>query len=543
MDWLNYLILAIYAVTMVGIAFYCRHKASSTKEFLLAGEGLGGWMTAFAYGTTYFSSVIFIGYAGKFGLQFGLASIWIGVFNAIIGSYLAWKVLARRTKNLTRFLDCKTMPEMFEKRYESKHLKMFASIIMFVFLIPYSASVYQGLGELFESVFKIDFNWCIIIMAVLTGAYLIFGGYFATAVSDFIQGIIMIIGILIMIFCVFGSEIVNWSQGFSQLVDKELSLVTTGKPALDLIVLILLTSFGVWGLPQTVHKFYAVKSHSAIRKATVVSTVFCLVIGVGAYATGAVASLFGEADPNKVMPNILTSCLPAGVIGLIVILVLSASMSTLSSLSLSGSSAVAIDLYKGYIKKDATDKQVNLLLKILCLFFVLMSVLIAIFKPSGIVSLMGLSWGTLAGCFIGPYVYGIYWKKTSKAGVYASLISGLTLTIILIFVFGAVGGGTSFSTLFKLGVDKSPHIGVIVMMTSMIVTPVFSLLIKNTPKNTDMDNLFKVIKSKDDSVIENVEETFNTVDNHEENNEQVHNAEIISTKETTAGNDETITQN
>ncbi len=187
-------ILVIYVAAMVGIAFYSRRRTKSLDDFVLAGRGMGGWMSAFAYGTTYFSSVIFIGYAGKFGWTIGLSAFMIGVGNAVIGSFLAWKVLARRTRAITHALDARTMPEFFEKRFGDKKLKLFSAIIIFVFLVPYSASVYQGLGYLFEMIFGIDFIWCIFIMAALTALYLVFGGYFATALSDFVQGIIMLIG-------------------------------------------------------------------------------------------------------------------------------------------------------------------------------------------------------------------------------------------------------------------------------------------------------------------------------------------------------------
>lgn len=512
MEWLNYVVLALYIIGMVVIAVICRNRAKNTKDFLLAGSGIGGWMSAFAYGTTYFSSVIFIGYAGNLGWDFGLSVIFIGIGNALIGSYFAWKVLAKRTKNITRYYDVKTMPELFEKRYESKHIKMMASIIMFVFLIPYSASVYQGLGYIFEAVFKIDFIWCILIMAVLTAVYLFFGGYLATAISDFVQGIIMIVGILVMISFVFSNDAVNGIEGIKELTESGLGFIpdaTNGgffnSNFFNLTILVLLTSFGMWGLPQSVHKFYAIKDTSAIKKATIISTIFCLIIGVGAYLTGAVGRLFIEGGKpevvDSIVPTILMKCLPAGLMGLIVVLVLSASMSTLSSLSLSGSSTIAVDLYKGYISPKASDKQVNILMKCLCLCFVILSVVLALFKLQAIVTLMSLSWGTLAGCFIGPYVYGLYSKKVNKWGAYASMISGLAVTFILVFVFGAVGGGEGFMGLINTGIKKAPLIGVIAMGLSMIVTPLFSLCGKKMNQDK-MDKLFAIVKGD----IENIKE-------------------------------------
>lgn len=497
MDWINYVVLGLYIVMMIAIAYITRKKSKNLQDFLLAGKGLGGWMTAFAYGTTYFSAVIFIGYAGKFGLSFGLAAIWIGVGNALIGSLLAWKVLAKRTKIMTTNLKVKTMPEFFESRYADKNIKLFASLIIFVFLIPYSASVYQGLGYIFQAVFKIDFRWCIVVMAGLTALYLFFGGYYATALTDFIQGIIMLAGVAVMIiFIVIRPEV---NLGDFAALGKGI-IPAAGSEGImksnlfNVIIIVLLTSFGVWALPQTIHKYYAIKDNASIKRGMIVSMGFALIVGVGAYFVGSLVNFFPTAQGavDTRVPEMLKIALPAGLMGLIVVLVLSASMSTLASLSLSGSSAVAVDIYKGYINKQAPEKKVNIILKISCLVFVLLSAIFAIFQIDAIVTLMGLSWGTLAGCFIGPYVYGLYNKKITAAAAWASMIGGLVVTLSLTLIFGAAfpieGKG-----IISSGIGNSPLIGVITMGFSMIITPVVSYFTK--PKNKEnVDILFDSVK-------------------------------------------------
>jgi len=493
---LNYIILALYVIGMIFITYFTRNRSKSVNEFLLAGKGLNGWMTAFAYGTTYFSSVIFIGYAGKLGWSFGLSVIWIGVGNALIGSFLAWKVLAKRTRNMTRRLKAKTMPEFFEKRYDSRKLKLVSSIIIFVFLIPYSASVYQGLSYLFEEVFGINFILCVLLLACLTSLYLFFGGYFATALSDFIQGIIMLIGVVIMVFSVLNYHSINWGEGFKSLVNNHLGLFpesTDGvsfiydKPIL-LISLILLTSFGVWALPQTIHKFYAIRDKKSISQATIITTLFALIIGIGAYLTGAFGSIFFNGvkpeNVDTIIPIMLSAVLLPGFIGLISVLVLSASMSTLSSVALSGSSVIAVDVYKGFIKKDASDKKISFVMRVFCLIFIAISVVLAIFPLDAIVSMMGLSWGTLAGCFIGPFVLGLIFKKITKAAAWSSIISGLVITVALVIIFGYDKGATNLGAALKLGVSMSPIIGVIAMIWSIIITPIVSIFTKKPNKDT-----------------------------------------------------------
>lgn len=491
---LDYAILILYALAMVAIAFYSKNRTSSVSDFLFAGKkGLNGWMTAFSYGTTYFSAVIFIGYAGQFGRNFGLASVWIGVGNAAVGTLLAWLVLAKRTKNMTRRLASKTMPDFFEKRYDDKRLKLVSAIIIFIFLIPYSASVYNGLSNLFEIVFGID-GWIVMVaLAALTALYLFFGGYFATSLSDFIQGIIMLAGVACMVFCFMNSKEVGWN--ISALVENPnltwftFNAESTGLygSTVSLISLILLTSLGVWALPQTIHKYYAIRDKKAITQGVVVSTAFALIIGFAAYFTGALSIFFPQTYPlshSEVIPEMLRLVIPSGLIGLIAVLILSASMSTLASVSLASASVIAVDIYKGSLNKDASDRQVNIAMKSLCLIFVAISVTLAIlnerFGITAIAYMMGISWGTLAGCFIGPFVLGLIWKRVTKHAVWSSIISSLVLTVTLIFVFGYDKNGWSCSvgTAVKDGVGTSPLIGVICMIFSLIITTVVSLFTK-----------------------------------------------------------------
>ncbi len=504
--WIDYVVLVVYALMMVGVAVYTKNRSRSVDDFLLAGKkGLNGWMTAFAYGTTYFSAVIFIGYAGQFGKSFGLASIWIGVGNAIIGTLIAWLVLAKRTKNMTMRLNSKTMPDFFEKRYGSKALKYLSAVIIFILLIPYSASVYNGISSLFEIVFNIK-GWIVmLILAALTALYLFFGGYFATALSDFIQGIIMIIGVIVMIIFFLNAPEVNWN--IEEIVNNpNLTWFTFGSSntgfygaTISLISLILLTSLGVWALPQTVHKYYAIRDKKAISQGVVVSTAFALLIGFVAYFTGALSHYFfpdtSVVPDNQVIPLMLKQVIPVGLTGVIAVLILSASMSTLSSVSLASASVIAIDLYRE-TGKPKTDKKVNWVMRILTLAFIALSVIIAIlnekYKLAAIAYMMGVSWGTLAGCFMGPYVLGVCWKKVTKPAVWASIISSIVLTVVLIVVLGyfhpdCIG---TFGDIIKKGVSCSPLIGVICMIFSLIITAVVSLLTKK-PSEEIINNAFE----------------------------------------------------
>lgn len=494
--WPQWLIFGVYMAVILAVALITRRKSTSVEGFMFANKGVGGWLSAFAYGATYFSAVVFVGYAGKFGWNFGLSAVWIGIGNMIIGTLAAWLVLANRTKVMTAKLGARTMPEFFEKRYESKYIKLFAALTIFVFLLPYSASVYQGMGYIFEAALGIDSMWCILILAALTAAYLFLGGYFATTITDFIQGLIMIVGIVVTVFMLLDLPQMNWGEGLGALfADPDLTLIPNpvtpeGGTFLDnqlfnIIILVCLTSFGMWGMPQSIHKFYAIKDKAAIRKGAVISTVFSAIVGCGAYFMGSMITRFVSEVPDgnfdRLVPTMLVENLPSALLGLIIVLLFSASMSTLAALSLSSSSTVTVDFYKGYVRKTAPESNLNILIRVLCLVFVAVSAVLAIVEIDAIVSMMSLSWGAIAGCFMGPYVYGLYSKKANKAGAYASIILSLLLTFALIVGLGyfslrSDGLDPAFGEAFKAGIGQSPFIGVVTMAASMIVTPVASLI-------------------------------------------------------------------
>lgn len=494
--WPQWLIFGVYMAVILAVALITRRKSTSVEGFMFANKGVGGWLSAFAYGATYFSAVVFVGYAGKFGWNFGLSAVWIGIGNMIIGTLAAWLVLANRTKVMTAKLGARTMPEFFEKRYESKYIKLFAALTIFVFLLPYSASVYQGMGYIFEAALGIDSMWCILILAALTAAYLFLGGYFATTITDFIQGLIMIVGIVVTVFMLLDLPQMNWGEGLGALfADPDLTLIPNpvtpeGGTFLDnqlfnIIILVCLTSFGMWGMPQSIHKFYAIKDKAAIRKGAVISTVFSAIVGCGAYFMGSMITRFVSEVPDgnfdRLVPTMLVENLPSALLGLIIVLLFSASMSTLAALSLSSSSTVTVDFYKGYVRKTAPESNLNILIRVLCLVFVAVSAVLAIVEIDAIVSMMSLSWGAIAGCFMGPYVYGLYSKKADKAGAYASIIFSLLLTFALIVGLGyfslrSDGLDPAFGEAFKAGIGQSPFIGVVTMAASMIVTPVASLI-------------------------------------------------------------------
>ncbi len=487
--------IAFFAVMLI-IGIRSKKHATDVNGFVLGSRNVGPWLSAFAFGTSYFSAVIFVGYAGQFGWNFGLASTWVGLGNAFIGSLLAWLILGRRTRIMTNFMGSKTMPEFFGTRFSSPSLKIVSSVIIFIFLIPYTASLYNGLSRLFAMAFPgVDYAVCVIIMAVLTGTYVVIGGYMATALNDFIQGLLMLFGITAVILAV-----LHDNGGLTAAVE---ALATGenggwqyasffGADPLFLMFVILLTSLGTWGLPQMVGKFYAIKNEDAVKKGTVISTLFAIVVAGGCYFLGGFGRLYkvdvATQGFDAIIPEMLSTLSPF-LIGIVIVLVLSASMSTLSSLVLTSSSTITLDFLVPLSRKDRTEKQKMLTMRIFIAVFILISALIAIKQVSNksifIAQMMGVSWGALAGAFLAPFLYGLYSKKISRAAVAVSFVWGVGLEVVQLFIslnLLDVSGSSLLSFVFRNSIVS----GVFAMLGGLVLVPLVSLFTKKSiPANVE----------------------------------------------------------
>ena len=528
---LKCILLILFFAVMIGVGIYCRRTASDVQGFVLGGRNVGSWLTAFAFGTSYFSAVIFVGYAGQFGWKYGLAATWIGIGNALIGSLLAWRILGRRTRLMTQHLQSATMPDFFGKRFFSDALKVAASVIVFVFLIPYTASLYNGLSRLFSMAFNVDYVWCVLGMAILTGIYVLVGGYMATAVNDFIQGLIMLVGI-----CAVIGSVLAGNGGFTGAVQSLSQIPSEAAPGLNgafvsflgpqpiyLLGVVLLTSLGTWGLPQMVGKFYAIRNEAAIRKGTFISTFFAIIVAGGCYFLGGFGRLYGQSIEytaagtpvyDSIVPSMLAS-LPDLMIGVVIILVLSASMSTLSSLVLTSGSTLTLDIIDPAVAKMRSssrrlgERNKLLFIRLLVLFFIIESSVIAIVQAKSsvtfIAQLMGISWGALAGAFLAPFLYGLYWKRTTPAAVWVSFISGVA--VMCGCMYCTFTGKTFISPYFTSPINA----GVLAMLLGLVIVPVVSLLTKVNRKE-EVEEMFGCYNSTvsvraADSLVDETEQT------------------------------------
>ena len=512
--------LVVFFAAMLLVGFMSRKGAKDVNGFVLGGRSVGPWLSAFSFGTSYFSAVIFIGYAGQFGWNFGLASTWIGLGNALIGSLMAWVILGRRTRIMTQHLGSKTMPDFFDLRFHSKPLKIVAALIVFVFLIPYTAALFNGLSQLFETSFVgVPYWGWVLIMAALTAVYVIVGGYMGSAINNFIQGIIMLVGIVAVVAAVLiqngglGGAITALSQ-VEYAADTSFKGAYTsffGPQPLQLLGVVVLTSLGTWGLPQMISKFYAIKDESAVKKGTIISTLFALIVAGGCYFLGGFGRLYaGEILMKDGVPASFDAIIPAMLkkvesewdvggtvlIALVLILVLAASMSTLSSLVMTSSSTVTLDLIVPLSKKKMGEKKQMIIMRVLIGLAIVSAAAIAILvvqnqalaKTLRISALMGISWGALAGCFLAPFLYGLFWKKVTAPAVWVSFATGLGI-MLAEFVLTSVLGITFENAFMKYFFNNPINAGMLAMVVGLVEVPVVSLLTRKQAP-ADVDEMF-----------------------------------------------------
>lgn len=427
--------IAVYIIAMMVIGIYSGRKSKSIADFTVGGRNAGAWLSALSYGTAYFSAVMFVGYAGGTGLQYGLWGIAAGIGNAVFGSWLAWRVLARRTRDVSARLKIKTMPQFFDARYQSKAMKTFSAVVIFIFLVPYSASVYKGLASVADVLLGIDVTVCMVIIAVVAILLLLLGGYVAQARADFVQGIVMMFGVALLIFFVLRSEQVDGFAGLAAYAQTAAGLPKlSASQALSLIATVLMTSFGTWGLPQMIQKYFGIKDDKQAKRGIVISTFFALLVAGGGYFIGSLCHLFFTKETMPVQDYIVPTMLklvrmPSVLLGVVLVLLIAASVSTLCSITLSAGSTLSMDLIKARLKPSMTDKSVSSLTKVLCVIFVIGSYVVAN-TDTPILDMMSYSWGIISGSFLAPYVVALYWKRMNRSGAWAGMWSGFLIALV-----------------------------------------------------------------------------------------------------------------
>ncbi len=473
-----YLTIAVYFVIMIAVGLLSRRSSRTISDFTVGTRSATAWLSAFSYGTAYFSAVMFIGYAGGTGWKYGLWGVLPGLGNAIFGSLLAWMVLANRTREVTRRLEIRSMPQLFEKRFGSDAMKQFCVFVTFIFLVPYSASVYKGLSSVCAVLLNVDERLCMVIIALAAAVLVIFGGYVATLKADFLQGFIMIFGVLALIVVVFRSQQVGGlTAGLKAISAETASLNLTAKDHIGLWATVLMTSFGTWGLPQMIHKYYGIKDKTEVKRGVVISTLFALIIAGGGYLIGSLSHLFFTELPEKgtdyLVPYMLDSAgLPDVLLGIVLVLLISASVSTLASITITASTTLTMDFLQAKLFKQMAQEKAGLLAKAVAAAFIAVSFVIAN-TETPILDMMSYSWGVISGSFMAPYLISLYWKKLSRAGAWAGMLGGfLTACPPVVCKLFFPDASTAFGKIADLG----PHFACLAMLVSLLLCLLVSLV-------------------------------------------------------------------
>lgn len=469
--------IAVYIALIALIGFFNKKKTKNISEFTIGDKNAGAWMSAFSYGTAYFSAVMFIGYSGRTGWNFGLWGVAVGIGNAFLGALLAWLVLAKRTREYTRRHDIKSMPQLFEKRFGSPAMKLFSVIVIFVFLLPYSASVYKGLTSICSVLLEVDEQVCMVVIAIAAGLIVVMGGYVATLKADFVQGLVMLVGIIALIVSIMRAEQVGgFTEGVKAISQKTSALNLTTTQFIGLWATVLMTSFGTWGLPQMIHKYYGIKDEKEIKRGTVISTFFALVVAGGGYFIGSLSRIFFDKVPNGstdyLVPNMMLEAKISNILlGIVLVLLIAASVSTLASITITASSTLTMDFIQPRIIKNK-DKNIAPLTKVVCIVFVLLSYVVAN-SDTPILDMMSYSWGIISGSFLAPYLISLYSKRISKKAAWAGMIGGFVTAVPpliakLCISLKIINNSFTVSSLGKLE-DLGPHFACLAMLVSLLL--------------------------------------------------------------------------
>ena len=456
---IKYVFVAAYVafILIVGLRTRKESAGGGKESFLLGGRSIGPVVTSFSFAATYISGVCMVN-AGKVGWDWGIGAMWNAWGNVLLSIAFMWFFLGTRSRRISAKLNVQTMPDYLRARYQTEYFKLVGSLVLFFFMIPYTAAVFSSLSYMFTRVFNLPYIGAVIVMAVLATVNLVVGGYKAAAKIDVLQGGIMVVGgIILAVATLSAKEVGGLAEGLRRLGEIEPFVNSAGVTAtgrdivsfgfndnagllLGVIPFVIMTSWAPNGLPQMATKFFAIKDAKLVRTGAIVCTILGFIIITGVHIPGLFIHLFYSELPaggtNVLVPDMLTKIFGNDLIGqvclsIIMLLVLSASMSHLASQVLSSAAAIGMDFLKGYFLKDLSEQKTTLLLRVCTVLFMLAALVLALLNLGVISSIQSLAWGAISGFFLAPYVFGTLGKTVTKAGAIAGSIAGLVCALLI----------------------------------------------------------------------------------------------------------------
>ena len=455
---IKYIFVAAYVAFILIVGLRTRKETGGGKEsFLLGGRSIGPVVTSFSFAATYISGVCMVN-AGKVGWDWGIGAMWNAWGNVLLSIAFMWFFLGTRSRRISARLKVQTVPDYLRARYKTEYFKLVGSLVLFFFMIPYTAAVFSSLSYMFTRVFHLPYIAAVIVMAVLATVNLVVGGYKAAAKIDVLQGGIMVVGgIILAVATLSAKEVGGLAEGLRRLREIEPFVNSAGVTAtggditnfgfngsagllLGVVPFVIMTSWAPNGLPQMATKFFAIKDAKLVRTGAIVCTILGFIIITGVHIPGLFIHLFyselPEGGTNVLVPDMLTKIFGNDLLGqvclsIIMLLVLSASMSHLASQVLSSAAAIGMDFLKGYFLKDLSEQKTTLLLRVCTVLFMLAALVLALLNLGVISSIQSLAWGAISGFFLAPYVFGTLGKRVTKAGAIAGSIVGLACALLI----------------------------------------------------------------------------------------------------------------
>jgi len=429
--WVYTLVLFVYFGVLLAIGFITRRKTKSTTDYHIGGRSIGAFVSAFSFVSAYYSSVVIIG-GGGFGYKYGMSTIWIGATNVLVGCFLAWVILGKRARKLSKKLNAVTIPDFFGKLYNSNFAKLFSALIISVFLVIYNVSILKGLGNTFEVLLDIPYLWGLIISGVIVLIYVSLGGYFAVVWTGFIQGLIMVFGLILLLFVTL-NKVGGLTTGVHSLGEISKGFVETpgiwGLPGL--LSYALVVSFGVWGMPQMLVRFYSIKSDKAIKIGTLLATIGSA-MAVIPYLVGALSRILypNIANADLAIPTLVKDIMSPISGSIFFSAVIAAGMSTFSAVLIILVGSLIRDLVKDSFGAKLSDRRELFWCRTSNILIGIISIIIAIKPPGLILVLTAFSWAVIASTCLAPFLMGLYWRGVTKAGVISAMIGGSVTSLV-----------------------------------------------------------------------------------------------------------------
>lgn len=470
--WVVFAML-IYFVAVVVIGFvYAKRSNSSSEEYFLGGRGLGPWLTALSAEASDMSGWLLMGLPGVAYFTGASDAMWTAI-GLVIGTYLNWKFVAKRLRKYSEKAgNAITVPDFFSNRFhDHKHILMtIAAVIILLFFTIYTASCFVTVGKLFATLFGWDYAAMMVIGAIIVFLYTFMGGYLSVCTTDLVQGTLMFCALVtIFVGSVTAAGGVDNTVAFLQSIPGFLSATEIATPVLDenglqvaidglpqfgdantygiiTIVSGLAWGLGYFGMPQVLIRFMSIRHSDEIKKSRIIAMIWLVVSMSAAVCIGLIGRAYlpdyfaSQAAAESVFIVLAQILLPSFFCGLVVSGIFAAAMSSSSSYLLISGSAVATNIYKGLIKRDATDRQVMIVARITLTCILVLGCFLAMDQNSSIFNIVSYAWAGFGASFGPLMLCALYWRRTTLQGAIAGMLTGAATVIIWNNFIAPLGG-------------------------------------------------------------------------------------------------------